>query len=162
MNDFWANIEAQQKLIESNPNLMMLSIVLQVVFIIVGFILARKILKESKLSGRNGMLWAVVTFLTWLLLGILGFIPVAIFYMTNKKAVTQPQMRNLSGEMIKCPSCNYAKNPPDAVICGLCGRPLPIIEASVQQSDGQTKVCSSCGDANPATNKFCRNCGKEL
>lgn len=162
MNDFLAEIEAQQKLIEANPNLMMLSVGLQIVFIVAGFILARKILKDSKLSGRNGVLWAIIVFTTWLFLGIFGFIPVAIFYMTQKKGVTQPQMRSPSGEMIKCPSCNYAKNPSDSVICGLCGRPLPMVDITMQQNDGQTKVCSGCGDANPTTNKFCRNCGKEL
>jgi len=156
MNSFWAEIEAQQKLIESNPTLMAVSIVIQVLFIIIGVILARRILKDAKANGGNGMGWAITVFLTWALAGILGLIPVAIYYMTKKQQTTQPQMRNLSGEMIKCPSCNYAKNPPGSDMCGLCGRPLNIVSAE------QANTCSGCGDINPTTNKFCRSCGKQL
>lgn len=161
MSNFWAEVEAQQKLIEADPVLSTIQIVIWVVFIITGFFLARKVLKDSKESGRNGMMWATLIFTSFLLLEPLGFIPVAIFYMTNKKQASQSQLRrNVSGEMIKCPSCNYAKNPPDAEICGLCGRPLPIFTTPAPTAD--TKVCASCGDANPSVNKFCRNCGKEL
>lgn len=156
MNSFWAEVEAQQKLIESNPTLMTISIVLQVLFIIIGIILARKIYKEVKANGGNGTAWAIVVFLTWALAGIFGLIPVAIYYMSRKQQATQPQMRSLSGEMIKCPSCNFSKNPPGSDTCGLCGRPLNIVSAE------QNKTCSGCGDINPATNKFCRNCGKQL
>lgn len=160
MDSFWANLEAQQKIVDADPTLRTIQLVLWVVFVIAGFFLARKVLKDAKVSGRNGMLWAGLIFLSFALLEIFGFIPLAIFYLTNKQQATQPQMRSLSGEMIKCPSCNFAKNPPGSDTCGLCGRPLPILTAT--QSDTQTKTCSSCGDSNPATNKFCRNCGKQL
>lgn len=159
MEKFWADVEAQQRLIESNPQMQTFAIVLQIVFFIVGFFLARKVFDDAKLSGRNGMLWAGLVFFSWSLLGILGAIPTAIFYMTNKQRGSEPLTRPVSDAMIKCPSCNYAKNPSDALICGLCGRPLP--EPSSIMSPNEKK-CLSCNDINPATNKFCKNCGKQL
>jgi class 3 adenylate cyclase/tetratricopeptide (TPR) repeat protein len=50
---------------------------------------------------------------------------------------------------VRCPNCNYDRNPEGTKFCGNCGAPL-------------NNRCSKCGRDNPAQFKFCGECGAQL